>query len=97
MFCSMEQHGDSKFQTSCSSFLTRYLSFTVCPKFKVITAEIPLIRKTGPCNEYPLEPHFYMAKLGFAEVYIFFSFLFQNIDCGYTLEPHRRGGSNEYP
>ena len=20
----------------------------------------------------------------------------QNIDCGYTLEPHRRGGSNEY-
>ena len=21
----------------------------------------------------------------------------QNIDCGYTLEPSRRGGSNEYP
>ena len=21
----------------------------------------------------------------------------QNIDCGYTLEPRRRGGSNEYP
>ena len=21
----------------------------------------------------------------------------QNIDCGYPLEPHRRGGSNEYP
>ena len=21
----------------------------------------------------------------------------QNLDCGYTLEPHRRGGSNEYP
>ena len=21
----------------------------------------------------------------------------QNIDCGYTSEPHRRGGSNEYP
>ena len=20
----------------------------------------------------------------------------QNIDCGYSLEPHRRGGSNEY-
>ena len=29
---------------------------------------------------------------------IFFSFFFaQNIDCGYTLEPPRRGGSNEYP
>ena len=21
----------------------------------------------------------------------------QNIDCGYSVEPHRRGGSNEYP
>ena len=28
---------------------------------------------------------------------IFFLFLAQNIDCGYTLEPPRRGGSNEYP
>ena len=27
---------------------------------------------------------------------IFLSFP-QNIDCGYTLEPHRRGGFNEYP
>ena len=28
--------------------------------------------------------------------YIFRIFA-QNIDCGYTLEPPRRGGSNEYP
>ena len=21
----------------------------------------------------------------------------QNIDCGHSLEPHRRGGTNEYP
>ena len=27
---------------------------------------------------------------------IFLTFA-QNIDCGYTLEPPRRGGSNEYP
>ena len=27
----------------------------------------------------------------------FFLFLLQNIDCGYMLEPPRRGGSNEYP
>ena len=27
---------------------------------------------------------------------ICFSFA-QNIDCGFTLEPPRRGGSNEYP
>ena len=25
-----------------------------------------------------------------------FQIFAQNIDCGYTLEPHRRGGSNEY-
>ena len=28
---------------------------------------------------------------------IFFSISAQNIDCGYSLEPPRRGGSNEYP
>ena len=28
---------------------------------------------------------------------IFFLLFAQNIDCGYSLEPHRRGGSNEYP
>ena len=38
-----------------------------------------------------------VVKLGFTEVYIFFLFLFQTIDCGYLLEPPRRGGSNVYP
>ena len=46
---------------------------------------------------YPLEPHFYIVKLGYAGVYLFFLFLLQNIDCGYSLEPPRRGGSNVYP
>ena len=55
------------------------------------------IRKTCPCNEYPLKPHFYIEKLGFVGVYLFFLFLLQNIDCGYSLEPPRRGGSNVYP
>ena len=55
------------------------------------------IRKTCPCNEYPLKPHFYIAKLGYVGVYLFFLFLLQNIDCGYLLEPPRRGGSNVYP
>ena len=27
----------------------------------------------------------------------FFDIFAQNIDCGYTLEPPQRGGSNEYP
>ena len=37
-----------------------------------------------------------MAKLGLTGVYIIFPFSAQNIDCGYSLEPPRRGGSNEY-
>ena len=52
---------------------------------------------TKTCNVYPLEPHFYIAKLGYAGVNDFFLFLLQNIDCGYSLEPPRRGGSNVYP
>ena len=35
-----------------------------------------------------------MVKLGFTGVYIIF--LLKNVDCGYSLEPPRRGGSNEY-
>ena len=31
------------------------------------------------------------------KILIFFLFSAQNIDCGYSLEPPRRGGSNEYP
>ena len=57
------------------------------------------IRKTCPCNihVYPLKPHFYIAKLWYAGVYLFFLFLLQNIGCGYSSEPPRRGGSNVYP
>ena len=41
----------------------------------------------------PLNP-----KLAFTGVYIIFlTFAKKNIDCGYSLEPPRRGGSNEYP
>ena len=47
------------------------------------------IRITCPCIEHPLTPHFYIVKLGFTRVYIFFLFLLQNIDCGYSLEPPR--------
>ena len=44
----------------------------------------------------PLKPHFYIVKLGFTGVFIIFLISAQNIDCGYSLEPPRRGGSNEY-
>ena len=42
----------------------------------------------------PLNPTFLEFLMGFTGVYI--SFL-KIIDCGYSLEPPRRGGSNEYP
>ena len=45
------------------------------------------IMQTCPCNVHPLTPHFYIVKLGFTGVYIFFLFLLLNIDCGYSLEP----------
>ena len=59
--------------------------------------KICIIRKTCLCNEYPPKPHFYIVTIGLAGVYLFFLFLLQNIECGYSLEPPRRGGSNMYP
>ena len=70
------------------------------------------ITKTCLYNFDPLESHFYTAKLGFTGIYIIFLISAQkhrlwvlvrtasalkNIDCGYPLEPPRRGGSNGYP
>ena len=57
----------------------------------------PCITKTRLYNFDPLKPHFYIVKLGFTGVQLFFLFLLKNIDCGYLLEPPHRGGSNEYP
>ena len=56
-----------------------------------------IITKTWLYNFDPLKPHFYIVKLGFTGVYIIFLISAQNMDCGYSLEPPRRGGSNEYP
>ena len=33
----------------------------------------------------------------FSRIFLLFFIFAQNIDCGYSLEPPRRGGSNEYP
>ena len=57
----------------------------------------PSITKTYLYNFDPLKPHFYIVKLGFTGVYVIFLILLKNIDCGYSLEPPHRGGSNEYP
>ena len=55
------------------------------------------ITKTYLYNVDPLKPHFNIVKLGFTGVYIIILISAQNINYGYSLEPPRRGGSNEYP
>ena len=56
----------------------------------------PNIMKTCPCNK---QRFFSVVKIEdfVGKILIFFLFLLQNIDCGYMLEPPRRGGSKEYP
>ena len=44
-------------------------------------------------NFDPLKPHFYFVKVGYT---LFFLLLLKNLDCGYSLEPPPRGGSNAY-
>ena len=55
------------------------------------------ITKTCLYNFDPLKPHFYIVKLGFTGVYIIFLISAQKHRLWYSLEPPRRGGSNEYP
>ena len=60
-------------------------------------APVYRIKITCPCNVYPLITHFYIAKLGFAGLYLFLLFLLQNSDRGYSLELPQQGDSNVYP
>ena len=46
-----------------------------------------------PWNVFPLIPHFYIVKIGFTGVYLFFLFLIQNIH----VDVGTRGGCNVYP
>ena len=55
------------------------------------------ITKTCLYNFDPLKPHFYIVKLWFTWVYIIFLISAQIHRLWYSLEPPRRGGSNEYP
>ena len=70
-------------------------SYHTCPKIDL--HESISITKTCLYNFDPLKPHLYIVKLGFTGVYIIFLISARNIDCGYSFEPPRRGGSNEYP
>ena len=56
----------------------------------------PIHHENMPIKFGPLKPHFYIVKLGLQGYTLFFLFLLENIDCGYSLEPPRPGGTNEY-
>ena len=69
-----------------------------CRLLKILLSVLDInifITKTRLYGFEPLKPHFYTVKLGYTGVYINFLISAQNIDCGYSLEPPRRGGSHE--
>ena len=57
---------------------------------QIVLQTVAYITKTRLYNFDPLQPHFYIVKLGFTGVYIIFLISAQNIDCGYSLEPPPR-------
>ena len=52
---------------------------------------------TSRKHTYIILTPFYIAKLGFTGVFIIFLISAQKHRLWYSLEPPRRGGSNEYP
>ena len=60
------------------------------------SVDIIIITKTSLCNFDPLKLRFYIVKLGFTGVYIIFLIFAQKHRLWNSLEPPRRGGSNEY-
>ena len=50
---------------------------SVAPHLSVFYFKLSAIRiiLTSPCNVYPLTTHFYIVKMGFTGVYVFFLFL----------------------
>ena len=60
-----------------------------------IVARSVIITKTCPCNiQFFLALKIEIFQLKNIDIFLIVA---QNIDCGYTLEPPRQGGSNEYP
>ena len=63
----------------------------------ILVLSLTDITKTCLYNINPLKPHFCIVKVGLQGYTLFFLILLKNIDCGYSLKPPLRGGSNEYP
>ena len=87
--CAKRQH-----EKTCSPFSAL---FSVVSRTAAKVTFFSDIMKTYLYNLDPLKAHFYTVKLGFTGVHTFFLMSAKNIDCGYSLDPPRRGGFNEYP
>ena len=83
IFICIENPPTSAFRYKFPKGSKYFVLFTEIQPFLEFTLTI---MQTSPCNEYPLTPHFYIVKLGFTGVYIFFLFLLYNIDRGYSLD-----------
>ena len=70
---------------------------TASKDYDYMSATVYFIMKTYLYNFDPLKPHYYIVKLGFTGVYITFLISAQKHRLWFSLEPPRRGGSNEYP
>ena len=82
------------FELKYEKYQNFYLKIFFMVKFSVYLNRHVFVNitKISLYNSDPLKPHFYIVKLGFTGVYIIFLISAQNIDCGYSLEPPRRGG-----
>ena len=74
-------------------YLIKYYIYLL--NFPALKLNLFALRK----HAHMIYSNFFMSKIDNFQRKIFDIFLIfaQNIDCGYTLEPPRRGGSNEYP
>ena len=63
---------------ACFDFSRTLILLLICCTLKDFCSNATFIRKTCLCNVYPIVPQFYIVKLGYAGVYLFFLFLLQN-------------------
>ena len=77
-------------------------SYDLKSEFYLVENSSAIVRLNIPSRKHayiiltPLDTFFYIVKLGFTVVNIIFLISVQK-HCEYSLEPPRRGGSNEYP
>ena len=65
--------------------------------FRATKHQFDTITKTRPGNVYPIEPHFHIAKLGYAGVYLFLSYFcsrrFERVPTIYVLSKSKKNSN----